>query len=62
VSEIQDALDRGRLPVQTLAEAIPHLRRPFTPEAIRFKVQSVFKQQDGTPFGCLIVAYIDSDS
>jgi hypothetical protein len=59
MSEVQDAFDRGRLPVSTLAEAIPHLRRPFTPEAIRFKVQSVFKQQDGTPFGCLIVAYID---
>jgi hypothetical protein len=54
------ALDRQRLPVLTLDEAIPHLRRPFTPEAIRFKVQSVFKQQDGTPFGCLIVAYIDA--
>jgi hypothetical protein len=53
-------LDRARLPVQTLAEAIPHLRRPFTPEAIRFKVQSVFKQQDGTPFACLVVAYIDA--
>lgn len=53
------ALDRVRLPVQTLAEAIPHLRRPFTPEAIRFKVQSVWKRQDGTPSGCLIVAYID---
>lgn len=54
------ALDRVRLPVKTLAEAIPHLRRPFTPEAIRFKVQSVFKGGDGTPVGCLIVAYIDA--
>lgn len=58
-AEAMRALDRARLPVATLADAIPHLRRPFTPEAIRFKVQSVFKQQDGTPFGCLIVAYID---
>jgi hypothetical protein len=40
------ALDRVRLPVETLAEAIPHLRRPFTPEAIRFKVQSVFKSKE----------------
>lgn len=59
-AERMAALDRARLPVTTLAEAVPHLRRPFTPEAIRFKVQSVFKQQDGTPFGCLIVAYIDA--
>lgn len=58
-AEAMKALDRARLPVHTLAEAIPHLRRPFTPEAIRFKVQSVWKQQDGTPSGCLIVAYID---
>lgn len=54
------ALDRVRLPVSTLAEAIPHLRRPFTPEAIRFKVQSVFKGKEGVPIGCLIVAYIDA--
>jgi hypothetical protein len=57
--DVMRALDRVRLPVSTLRDAIPHLRRPFTPEAIRFKVQSVFKQQDGTPSGCLIVAYID---
>jgi hypothetical protein len=54
------ALDRVRLPVETLAEAIPHLRRPFTPEAIRFKVQSVFKSKESEPVGCLIVAYIDA--
>jgi hypothetical protein len=53
------ALDRVRLPVDSLAAAIPHLRRPFTPEAIRFKVQSVIKGKDKTPIGCLIVAYID---
>jgi hypothetical protein len=58
-AEAMAALDRARLPVATLAEAVPHLRRPFTPEAIRFKVQSVFKKKDGTPIGCLIVAYID---
>jgi hypothetical protein len=58
-AERMKALDMVRLPVQTLAEAIPHLRRPFTPEAIRFKVQSVFRQQDKTPIGCVIVAYID---
>lgn len=50
------ALDRVRLPVATLADAIPHLRRPFTPEAIRFKVQTVFAEAKG----CIVVAYIDA--
>lgn len=59
LAEEMAKLDSRRLPVETLAEAIPHLRRPFTPEAIRFKVQSVFKGSDG-PSGCLIVAYIDA--
>jgi len=54
--EAMAALDRKRLPAITLDEAIPHLRRPFTPEAIRFKVQSVFKGNAG----CLVVAYIDA--
>jgi hypothetical protein len=45
-----------RLPVGTLREATPWLRRPFTPEAIKFKVQSVFKENTG----CVVVAYIDA--
>lgn len=44
------------LPVDSLREAVPYLRRPFTPEAIRFKVQTVFKGNTG----CLVVAYIDA--
>lgn len=44
------------LPVITLREAAPYLRRPFTPEAMRFKVQTVFAGNSG----CLIVAYIDA--
>ncbi|MBA3298247.1 MAG: hypothetical protein H0U19_15075, partial [Acidobacteria bacterium] len=44
------------LPVGTLAEALPLLRRPFTPEAVKFKVQSVFKDAKG----CVIVSYIDA--
>lgn len=44
------------LPVNTLREAAPHLRRPFSPEAIKFKVQTVF----GGASGCLVVAYIDA--
>jgi hypothetical protein len=44
------------LPVDSLREALPFLRRPFTPEAVRFKVQS----QLGDAAGALIVAYIDA--
>lgn len=44
------------LPVlaDSFKEAAPHLRRPFTPEAVRFKVQS------GNLNSALIVAYIDA--
>jgi hypothetical protein len=38
------ALDGAVLPVDSLREALPHLRRPFTPEAIKFKVQTVFRR------------------
>lgn len=44
------------LPVGSLREAAPFLRRPFTPEATRFKVQAVFSGASG----CLVVAYIDA--
>src|SRR6185295_3920758 len=44
------------LPVESLKLALPHLRRPFTPEAIRFKVQAVFKDC----VGCIIVSYVDA--
>jgi hypothetical protein len=44
------------LPVDSLREAAPHLRRPFSPEAIKFKVQTVFSGASG----CLVVAYIDA--
>lgn len=44
------------MPVSTLNEALPLLRRPFAPEAIQFKIQSVFKEAKG----CLVVAYIDA--
>lgn len=44
------------LPVGTLREAAPYLRRPFTPDAVKWKVQTVF----GGASGCLIVAYIDA--
>ena len=44
------------LPVSTLREAIPYLRRPFTPEAVQFKIQTVFKDAKG----CIVVGYIDA--
>jgi hypothetical protein len=40
----------------TLDEGLTHLRRPFTKEAVRFKVQTVFKEASG----CIIVGYIDA--
>jgi hypothetical protein len=43
-----------QLPVASLRAALPYLRRPFTPEAIKFKVQAQFGSQG------LIVAYIDA--
>lgn len=42
------------LPVDSFRDAAPHLRRPFTAAAVKFKVQATW---DG---GALIVAYIDA--
>jgi hypothetical protein len=55
-SVITDSAAEAGLPVDSLREAAPYLRRPFTPEAIKFKVQTVF----GGASGCLVVAYIDA--
>ena len=44
----------SELPVDTFREAAPYLRRPFTTEAVRFKVQSSWAS------GALIVGYIDA--
>lgn len=41
-------------PVDTFKDAYPLLRRPFTPAAVRFKVQATWSS------GALIVAYIDA--
>lgn len=43
-------------PVSSLREGLPYLRRPFTKEAVRFKVQTVFKEAKG----CIVVSYIDA--
>jgi hypothetical protein len=43
-----------QLPVENLKDAIPFLRRPFTPGAVKFKVQSVAGNRG------MVVAYIDA--
>ncbi len=53
-----DAPIKPELPVWNFAAAAEHLRRPFTPEAVRFKVQACYPKAD--PSKALIVSYIDS--
>lgn len=49
------------LPVYDLAAATPHLRRPFSPEAIRWKVQATWgRGKDGPRTGGMVVPYIDA--
>ncbi len=45
-------------PVESFREAARHLRRPFTPAAVKFKVQATWPKDN--PTGGLIVAYIDA--
>jgi hypothetical protein len=45
-------------PVASYREAAVHLRRPFTAEAVKFKVQATWPKAN--PTGGLIVAYIDA--
>lgn len=52
-------------PVDSYREAAPHLRRPFHPNAIKFKVQSQWPsgkkgEPPPTPKGALLVAYVDA--
>lgn len=48
------ALRDAELPVTTLEEAIPHLRRPFSPAAVKWKVQS------SNDNGGVVVAHLDA--
>lgn len=49
------------LPAENLADATPHLRRPFAPEAIRWKVQSTWgPSKDGPKTGGMVVPYVDA--
>lgn len=45
-------------PLDSFLEAAQHLRRPFTVEAVKFKVQATWPKDK--PTGGLIVAYIDA--
>lgn len=45
-------------PLDSFREAAPHLRRPFTSAAVKFKVQATWPKDN--PTGGLIVAYIDA--
>lgn len=45
-------------PVDTLRDATPHFRRPFSENAVRWKVQATWPK--GGPTGALIVPYIDA--
>ena len=45
-------------PLESFREAAQHLRRPFTPAAVKFKVQATWPK--GNPTGGLVVAYIDA--
>lgn len=45
-------------PVDSFREAAVHLRKPFTPQAVKFKVQTTFGGEP--PTGGMIVAYIDA--
>lgn len=45
-------------PVDSFKDAAPHLRRPFTPQAVKFKVQATWPKDN--PDSALIVCYIDA--
>lgn len=49
-------------PLTSYREAARHMRRPFTPAAIKFKVQATWRQAqgDGDPTHALVVCYIDA--
>lgn len=51
--------EQVNFPVDSLDKALPHLRRPFTPAAVKWKVQSSWPK--GKPAeGAIIVGYIDA--
>jgi hypothetical protein len=56
---LRERLLEESLPVATLDEALPHLRRPFSAEAVKWKVQSTWPKNPPKK-GAVIVAYIDA--
>lgn len=52
-------LSGGSFPLDSFREAARELRRPFTENAIKFKVQTVWPKGNN-PTGALIVTYIDA--
>ena len=47
-----------QFPLNSFREAAVQLRRPFTPQAVKFKVQATWPKKE--PTGGLIVSYIDA--
>jgi hypothetical protein len=58
IIEIAEPAARDEFPCDSFKAAARHLRRPFTPAAVRFKVQATWPKDK--PTGGLIVAYIDA--
>jgi hypothetical protein len=49
----------GKLPVENLTDALPLLRRPFAPAAVKWKPQATWPK-DGPAEGAIFVGYIDA--
>lgn len=57
---LRASLDRGLfLPVDSYREAAPWLRRPFAPEAVRFRVVEAWGANDEKPTNAIVAPYID---
>lgn len=50
--------ETATFPLDSFKEAAKELRRPFTPQAVKFKVQSTWPKDN--PTGGLIVGYVDA--
>jgi hypothetical protein len=53
------AADEPTMPVDNIADALPLLRRPFSPGAVKWKVQSEWPKE-GEADGAICVGYIDA--
>jgi hypothetical protein len=57
--ELWQQLEQASLPVSSLNAALPHLRRPFAGEAVKWKVQSTWPKGPDKQ-GAVLVAYMDA--